>query len=158
MEHHWKMSQAFKEHLDKKALSCFGTQLIENVNSKQTKFKSLIKGKDGTAMTHYRRPETSYRAAIIGGVVDKVHRFDKLQVTTPVTRSTFDLPNEVCQCQHSDSHNLAGVASYSQTCQWHSPTSASSGAAAADLDLVDYCMANDICCFVYFPTPHHPPS
>ena len=146
------MSQAFKEHLDKKALSCFGTQLIEDVNNKQNHSKSLIQGKDKRAMTKYRRPDTSDCAAITGGVVDKVHRFGKVLMTTPVTRSTFELPDECIQSQSVDSYDLRGIASFGATCPWHSPTSASSGASAAELDLMDYCMTK----LFLFVFPHHP--
>ena len=139
-ENSWRMSSQLRSHLEQRVLSCFGTQLVEDINNKQKNSKSLIKGTEKTCLNLYRRPETSYAAAITGDVGNGVHRFDTVDLTSPVTRTTFECQEDWFSQPKHDSFNMKGIVSYTQNTAWHSPTSASSGASAADLELVDYCM------------------
>ena len=77
--------------LRKRTLSCYGTQVIEDINNVQKNHVSV------TASTveneaSYRRPELSWATALRRGVVDRTHRFRKLNVGGAVPRKSDALP------------------------------------------------------------------
>ena len=117
-----------------------GTPLVEDINNKQKNLKSLINGTEKTSLQLYRKHETRYAIVVTGNVVNHVHRFNKVDMTFPVTRTTFECQEGWFSQHKHDSFNMKGIASYIANISWHSHTSASSGVAAADLELADYCM------------------
>ena len=87
----WKWTPDMEALLRKRTLSCYGTQVIEDINNVQKNHVSV------TASTvenkaSYRRPELSWATALRRGVVDRTHRFRKLNVGGAVPRKSDALP------------------------------------------------------------------
>ena len=143
-ENNWSWSSDMNDVLLRRSLSCFGTQVIEDINNVQKNSAPAKARAKAKANTKFRRPTVSYSQALIRGVVSKIHRFKKVSVINAVTMKRRQVPEQWFKPSSASTESipLSSVASYNEKADWHSPTSATSGAPAADLALVDYVLGN----------------
>lgn len=142
----WAPSQRFSDMMRQRSLSIFGSQICEDVNNVQKNDRSIA-GCQSSGMTHYRRPESSYAAAVVRGVVENIHRFSRPALRTAVVRRSAAL-EQACFRPQVGSLPFGTIASTSPKADHWSPGPGNATAPAGDHELVRASLAQGGLSFV----------
>ena len=147
-ESNFRWTEEMEGMLLNRTLSCYGTQLIEDVNNVQNNNVSFACRcwQD----TRYSKMKTSTDCLCscidqrCGGQSSQIQEGFSHQ---PCCEEDSRSPNDCFETpRNSQSMNFGGIASYTATPPWHSPSTTNVGAPAADLKMVDFVFDKELCC------------
>lgn len=130
----WRVSEDLMTVMMQRSLTIFGSQITEDTHNVQKNDKSMA-GYTSSGQQHFRRPETSYAAAISRGVVDRVHRFERPVLRTALVRRSVALEQSFFKPSHS-SLPFQSIASTTQKADYWSLAPASAAAPVGDHELL----------------------
>ena len=140
-ESNWELTAAFLQLVRDRLATCFGTQIVEDINNVQKNDRAMGAPCSRSGTTHYRRPESSFAVALTRNVVDEVHRFNRVDPKAAVARRTASLQENVFRSAHG-SLPWHSIATTKQTAAYFSPAPVNEGIPAADHTLLrDACRA-----------------
>ena len=139
----WGLNPDVERLLTERSRTCFGTQIVEDVNNVQKNDRSLG-GAARSSSNHFRRPESSMAAALARQVVNKIHHFNPIDIKEAIARKTAALASNVFESAHG-SMPWNSIATTKQAPSYFSPGAENFCLPSADLALVrEVCRTNTI--------------
>lgn len=111
----WTLTSAIRSMLERRFQGVLSTQVVEDVNNSEKNDPSH------RGAAHFRRPQTSFAAAVAGRLLEQRHRFAPVRLDVPLPRKCVVVSKEVFEGNSDPSLDFSA---------------ANTGMPAADLELI----------------------